>query len=157
MNKDVSHAGLSCTLAADARAIDGVCDLAERFCAASSLTPHASTSLALVLEELVANCLDHGDVQGEDAIVVSLQPDGAGVLISLSDNGQPFDPNSNLSRDTRFDDVDDRPVGGLGWVLIGHYCTLLDAQRVAERNQLSLRFNADATTLARADAERPQD
>ena len=154
MGNQDTNAGAQISLVADASAIDGGQAVVQAFCEQYALTPEASASLELVVEELVANCLDHGGATGSDGIRLSLTLDQDHVIIFMSDSGQAFDPKTDLPQDTRFAAPDDRPIGGLGWLLINHYCELLSTERWLDRNELVLRFSTGASQLTRLDAAR---
>lgn len=105
----------------------------------------SSLALRLVLEELVTNSIAHGGRKGgHDDPAMGIHVDfhlQAGFLhFRYVDHGKPFDPRTDLPRDAREDELDDRPDGQLGWPLILHYCDLLNYARCDGQNRMELRL-----------------
>jgi len=100
----------------------------------------AKMALRLILEELLANAVMHGAARsGSDIrLFMSVQPNG--IEIRFWDSGIAFNPQTALPEDTREDDLDDRPIGQLGWPLILHYCSVTSYERVEGQNRLALLF-----------------
>lgn len=100
----------------------------------------AKMALRLILEELLANAVMHGDAKsGSDIrLFMSVQP--AGIEIGFWDSGIAFNPQTDLPDDSRDDDLDERPIGQLGWPLILHYCSITGYERVEGQNRLTLLF-----------------
>jgi anti-sigma regulatory factor (Ser/Thr protein kinase) len=82
-----------------------------------ALPEEVRRSVNVALDELLAN-LSHGMV-GRDACSVALdvQLDGERLIVTLSDDGPPFDPFKKDAPDTTLS-VEDRPIGGLGIHLV---------------------------------------
>lgn len=97
-------------------------------------------ALRLILEELLANTVMHGDPPEGSPVQLRLDMRSDAVEIRFRDSGVAFNPQTDLPPDTREDEEDDRPVGQLGWPLILHYCSITDYQRVDEQNRLTLTF-----------------
>jgi anti-sigma regulatory factor (Ser/Thr protein kinase) len=51
-----------------------------------------SSRLAIVVEELVINLYDHGDLQPDDGFELALSSDGTELRFALTARGQEFDP-----------------------------------------------------------------
>ena len=105
----------------------------------------------LVVEELVTNSFAHGDAAGANAVNLSLAMINDSIEIRLDDNGSAFDPRADVPRDTCYEALEDRPVGGLGWPLIKHFCELLGYPRLPsdahhERNAALLLLRAAFAT-----------
>ena len=96
---------------------DGVAQAATafaEFAAAQGLPDGVRRSMNVVLDELLANALSHGLAGRGDGTVsldVALHPDR--LVVTLSDDGAPFDPFGRAAPDTTLS-VAERPVGGLG-------------------------------------------
>jgi len=85
----------------------------------------------VLVEEWVANVLEHGAPQGGTRIVLRLQRYGMTVRLSISDAGRPFDPRAAV-----FDGPNAERGGGAGLALIaGH---IAGYARRAGRNRLVL-------------------
>jgi serine/threonine-protein kinase RsbW len=73
----------------------------------------------LIIEELIANTIDHGCVPGHapPQIDVLLQAEGTRLRLEVRDNGAAFDPLALPPPDLDAD-ILERPLGGLGIHLI---------------------------------------
>ena len=118
----------------------------ETVSAEYGLTSRTVAVLRLVLEELMTNSIMHGRAPPSAAIEVVVTVAGEDTQLLYSDAGFPFDPRSDLPPESRFDDLDDRPIGKLGWPLILHYCSFDDYTFAKGRNRMS--FTLDQVRLA---------
>ena len=68
----------------------------------------------LVIEELVTNCIKYGyDDTREHIIEIVLELSPQGLLITVVDDGHPFNPLDRPEPDLTIP-IEDRPLGGLG-------------------------------------------
>ncbi len=84
------------------------------FATAHRVPPDVRRSLQVVLDELLANIVTHGltgCAGGEATIDVVLSAEA--LVVTLADNGPPFDPLGRAAPDTTLP-VADRQIGGLG-------------------------------------------
>jgi len=89
----------------------------------------------LVLEELCANVITHGNGR---QIEIGLAKDWDELVITLTDDGAPFDPTSAPEVDIH-QPLDGRPVGGLGIHLVHHYTDSFEYRRENDRNIVTLK------------------
>lgn len=92
-------------------------------CRAFGLGDHSTFQLVLAVDEACTNIIEHGFAHGvfgaeqNDTIGLELRCDAARIVVSITDHGRAFDPDTiapaDLSSDWR-----SRRVGGLGWYLI---------------------------------------
>jgi anti-sigma regulatory factor (Ser/Thr protein kinase) len=107
---------------------------ARRFAAAAALPDDSADRLALVVEEWVANVVEHGRARPGSLVVLTLQRGPTGVRAVFSDAGIAFDPRAaadagpNLERG-----------GGAGLALIRGWSDIESYRRVGARNRLVLR------------------
>jgi anti-sigma regulatory factor (Ser/Thr protein kinase) len=87
----------------------------------------------VVVEEWVANVVEHGGPQEGARIVLRLRLTGGVVRLSVSDAGRPFDP-----RTAAFDGPDHGRGGGAGLALIASLSRIAGYVRRAGRNRLIL-------------------
>jgi anti-sigma regulatory factor (Ser/Thr protein kinase) len=87
----------------------------------------------VVVEEWVANVVEHGGQQDGARIVLRLRLWDGAVRLSFSDAGRPFDPRSEAS----FLPNQERG-GGAGLALIASLCRIVSYARRAGRNRLAL-------------------
>lgn len=120
-------------MAADAAAVSRAARLARRFAERAGLEPAAAGRLSMVVEELVANVVEHGQPPIGARIVLRLRRTGEVVRLSVSDAGRPFDPRTAV-----FDGPNLERGGGAGLALIASLCRVAGYQRRAGRNRLVL-------------------
>lgn len=103
----------------------------------AGLTPKATQSIRLSVEEIATNIVTHGyAVDGPTGFLdISAHIDEKGLTIVLEDTGRCYDP-------TKFDHLasldlplDERQVGGLGVYLAMHKVDEFRYERVDERNR----------------------
>ena len=85
-----------------------------------------------MVEEWVANVVEHGGPQGGARIVLRLRLEEAVVRLSVSDAGRAFDP-----RGAAYDGPDP-DGGGVGLALIAGFSRIVAYARRAGRNRLVL-------------------
>lgn len=108
------------------------------FAAAAGLSDKDLFALQIVVEELVTNVIDYGEVPaGRPAARVELEADGGVLTIVITDQGRSYNPLLREDPDTTLP-AEERPIGGLGV----HFCKkLTDTQvyaRADGRNVLTL-------------------
>ena len=101
------------------------------FAEAHALPEAVSRSLNVAIDDLLANALSHGRT-GRDpcSVTVEVQLDHERVTVTITDDGQPFDPFGRGAPDTTLS-VEERPIGGLGIHLVGQ---LMDQVRYERRD-----------------------
>jgi serine/threonine-protein kinase RsbW len=108
------------------------------FAAATGLSDKDLFALQIVVEELVTNVIDYGEVPvGEHAARVDLKAQDGVLTIVITDRGKQYNPLMREDPDVTLP-AEERPIGGLGV----HFCKkLTDAQsyaRVDGQNVLTL-------------------
>jgi anti-sigma regulatory factor (Ser/Thr protein kinase) len=109
------------------------------FAAAAGLSDKDLFALQIVVEELVTNVIDYGEVPaGEHAARVDLTAHDGLLTIVITDRGKEYNPLLREDPDVTLP-ADQRPIGGLGV----HFCKKLtdtqDYERREGRNVLTLR------------------
>lgn len=107
--------------------------VARDFCRRENLASDAADSLAIVVEEWIANVVEHGAARRGSLIVLRLDRTDAGVRLTVTDAGQPFDP-----RSPAFEGPNPERGGGAGLELIRAWSRIAAYQRRAGRNRLVL-------------------
>jgi len=90
----------------------------------------------VALEEAAANAAMHGF---PDEIQVRLCCSDAAATLVVEDNGRAFDP-TVVSPAARPASLAETKPGGLGLMLLRHYCADVNYERAGARNRLTLRF-----------------
>jgi serine/threonine-protein kinase RsbW len=120
-------------LPADATAISRALRLTRDFAAGAGLGPTAADHLAVVVEEWIANVVEHGGPQDGARIVLRLELEGEVVRLSVSDAGRPFDPRTAPDHGPNYE-----RGGGAGLALIASLSRIAAYARRAGRNRLVL-------------------
>ena len=60
------------------------------------------------------------------------------IEMRLTDAGVPFDPRTDLSTSTREDAIRSETEGGVGWLMVLHWCESIAYERIHDRNELTL-------------------
>ena len=138
----------------DLDAIDAVLNrLAER----TGLPSDTVADIRVVCDEVLANVIAHGFPDlGEHEIEVSVELAGRRLVLSVSDDGVPFDPLAVASPDTS-QPLEDRSIGGLGIHLVRHLVDDVTYERRGERNVLTVVKSADRQPLSSAPGDTPRE
>ncbi len=91
--------------------------------------------IVLMLEELCANVINYS---GAKFIEVNLQKDWEELVITVTDDGNPFDP-TKLPMVDIHKPLEQRAPGGLGIHLIHHYSDSFEYVRENNKNIVTLR------------------
>ena len=115
--------------------LDTLCRTVEAMQGALHCTDKQMFQIVLVLEELVANAIKHG---GCDRVEVELDKEWEELVITLRDNGRPFDPTTVPSVDINMP-LEKRCKGGLGVHLVNHYTDCFTYRREGDINIVVLK------------------
>lgn len=100
--------------------------------------------LALIVEELFTNTVEHGHGGDSDAsITVELFVDGDRLVLHYEDRAPPFDPRERADPADLQGDVDERRVGGLGVHLITRFAARIDHAHDGGGNRLRLELRVE--------------
>jgi len=110
------------------------------------MTPDVALRAALIVEELFVNGVRHGLAPEQSRVRIDLQVSGGEVEIGYEDEGLAFDPFSRLavSDPPHLRPPEQRPVGGLGVVLVDGFALRRDYRRLDTRNCLRIWLAAPA-------------
>lgn len=139
------------TVQSDAAQLAVVTQFLQEFWRAAGLPPAEATTFELALEEIFMNVVMHGSPPGhEPRIEVSLQFCNGEMILTIEDDGPPFDPLSLPPPDVTAS-LEERRVGGLGVFLVRQMMDEVSYQRTGKRNQLrtSKRVAPPATSAER--------
>lgn len=104
------------------------------------LPPTMQHGMRVALEEVVLNAAMHGfatNASGEITVRLRLTPNSASLYVE--DAGAPFDPSKAPAHHQPATLLEAAP-GGLGLLLLHHYCRDITYERVAQRNRVTMRF-----------------
>ena len=94
--------------------------------------------IELVLEELVTNVINHGDLtDARDAIRITMSRSVSELVLTITDRGKPFDPTQAPTPDLDAD-LTERKIGGLGLHFMRNYIDSISYERIGTENHVIL-------------------
>lgn len=99
--------------------------------------------LRLALEETVVNIINYAypnNIKGD--IEINMKYDGKAIRFVITDEGVAFDPTEATQVDTTLS-AKDRPIGGLGILLVRELMDTVNYERIADKNVLTLKKNIE--------------
>jgi anti-sigma regulatory factor (Ser/Thr protein kinase) len=110
--------------------------------ATSSINSGAAYGAELALEEIGSNLLRHSSPQAPATwLRLEAEQRGTELELRLLDNGPPFDPTRAAAPNLELP-ISERPIGGLGLLLVRRMAADWCYTRTPEGNRLVCRFNA---------------
>jgi anti-sigma regulatory factor (Ser/Thr protein kinase) len=116
-------------------AVHAMVEGAQDFCIGRGLEPAQGARLVIIVEELVTNLVEHGEVAGDSLIELVLTEGDGAIGIALSDAGVAYDPRAAEPSGT----IPERG-GGAGLDLIKAWAEFVDYQSRNGRNRLLLKM-----------------
>ena len=107
----------------------------QDFAAQCALDSGHAARLAIMIEELVTNLVEHGGIGEHGVIELALTREGGVIAIALSDTGVAFDLRASES-----DDVIPDRGGGAGIDLVRAWADIVDYQSSDGENRLILKM-----------------
>jgi serine/threonine-protein kinase RsbW len=99
--------------------------------------------LQLVAEELFTNTFRHGQPCDTPSVTVCIEAAGADIEFTYEDCEAPCNPLAHLDFAPLHLPLAQRPVGGLGVVLIDAFAERVEYERVRERNRVRMWLRCD--------------
>ncbi len=131
-------------LAANLDELSRLAETVEDFGGANNLPPGAVFKLNLCFDELITNAITYGFEAPDRAVLsVALAVEDGAVVAVVRDNGRPFDPFTEAPETDTALAVEDRPVGGLGVLLVRESMDDLSYERRDGFNVVTLRLKLD--------------
>ncbi len=113
----------------------------ESTCASAGLRRDDCLRLALVVEELFVNTIVHGHGGDSDATIdLTLDPQPGRIRVTYEDRAPRFDPSAGaeeLAAAQESAELDERPVGGLGLLLVRKLSSDLEYSRAVAGNRIA--------------------
>ena len=120
---------------ADEVDLGGIADLVSEYGDASGWDALTVMKVNLVVEELVLNVRDHGEVAGR-RFDVEIRSSDSRVRLDFRDDGVAFDPLLEAPAPDLCSGLDERRLGGLGVHLVRSLAHSVDYRYEAGRNRL---------------------
>jgi len=118
-------------------------------CAGAGIGREACLRLTLLVEELFTNTVVHGHgADSEAPIQLDCEVADGRVALTYEDTGPPHDPFAAVGAPDAAAGVEDRPVGGLGVLLVSVMAHQVEYRRVGDRNRISLVIGATRSAQA---------
>ena len=113
-------------------------EAASRWLAERKAPPAADYLANLAIEELATNCIKYGyDDSSEHIIEIELEISAAELVLTVTDDGHPFNPLDIPEPDTNLP-AEELPIGGLGIHLLRKMSDRMEYARTDGRNRLTL-------------------
>ena len=117
-------------------------DWMSAWLAPRAVPPDTVFAMRLCLEEALANIAMHGEPGAREVSVgASLAEEPGRLVLSIVDDGQPFDPVTSAL-------PEGQEIGGNGLLLLRRYCSDLGYRREGGRNRLTMGFSLPAGSPA---------
>lgn len=128
----------SANLCLDWQTVSHALNLLEGFLERQVLGDNICAQLAIIVEELVANIVEHSKSPTDQPVSIELERSGADIILLLSDGGMAFDPSVIVAP------LDAPPErgGGAGLALVQSWASEISYQRINGRNILKLVLKA---------------
>ena len=108
-------------------------------CAAAGFSRESTLRLTLLVEELFTNTVMHGHGGDSDAPVrLACEVAPGRVALAYEDTGPAHDPFAAVQRPDAAAGVEDRPLGGLGVLLVSAMAQQVEYRRAGDTNRISL-------------------
>ncbi len=131
----------SMTIGTDPGQVAGVCAAFAEFADAHVVPAPIRRSVSIALDELLSNTIRHGfpgrGGGGGGALSIEVELRSDRLCVTLTDNGQPFNPLEISAPDTALP-VEERQIGGLGIHLARRMMDDVSYHRRGDRNVVSL-------------------
>jgi serine/threonine-protein kinase RsbW len=108
-------------------------------CEAAGIAPDLCLKLTLLVEELFVNTVTHGhgrDSEEPVSLAVDVRP--GRVALSYEDTAPPYDPFRAVTPPDPTAGVEERPVGGLGVLLVSALARDAEYRRADDKNHIRL-------------------
>lgn len=126
------------TVPADAASMPGLVAFLEGALEATECPPAISTKLMICQDEIASNVMKFSKASELTVRLESCAAAGAWML-SFSDDGIPWDPLSHADPDITLS-AEERPIGGLGLLMVKKMMDEVTYAREGDRNVLRLRI-----------------
>ena len=125
-------------------ALPEVAAFLSEVCAAAGLGRETCLRVTLLVEELFTNTVVHGHgADSDEPVRLDCQVTPGRIALTYEDTGPAHDPFARVVAPDAAVPVEDRPVGGLGVLLISAMAQQVEYRRAGDRNRISLVVGAE--------------
>jgi anti-sigma regulatory factor (Ser/Thr protein kinase) len=143
-------ADFTAEIRAEPEAISALTENTAAFLAGAGVDNRAQHHVALVLDEILSNVAMHGGSDRPVAVRVDILPEQ--IVAEIVDFGGEFDPRQAIDVDVSAD-VRERPIGGLGLLLVHRVTDRFDYERIGNRNRTTFAIRRTASADGRGGAD----
>ena len=131
----------SIVLKSDLKEIRDLNNFIKKVGAALLLDEKMTRKIRLAVEEAVVNVMEYAYPEGKKGdVIVAAKADSNRLKIIITDQGKPFDPTQKEKADVSLT-AEERPIGGLGLLLVRELMDSINYEREGNSNVLTLRIN----------------
>ena len=129
----------SIVLKNDVRQTRQLNDFIKQVTARLSMDSKLAHNIRLAVEEAVVNVMEYAYSEGQEGnVTVTMQSNGVQLKVTIMDTGVAFDPTEKDTADTTLS-AEDRPIGGLGLLMMRELMDSINYERENGQNILTLR------------------
>ena len=130
--------GVTVRIENDLSEIPKVDEKLDEFAEQFGLPPAIAATFHIIFDDLLNNVISYGFNDGQRHFIeVGLELTENSLIVSIADDGVPFNPLAADTPDTQLS-IEDRQIGGLGIHLVINMVDDISYQRAADKNVLTL-------------------
>jgi serine/threonine-protein kinase RsbW len=139
MNDNNPKVTVAANFCLDWQTVSHALTLLEGFLETQSIGDDARARIAIIVEELVANIIEHSGSPADQPISLALERSGDEIALTLSDSGMAFDP----CAPAQLAEAPPERGGGAGLALVQSWASSISYSRADGRNTLKLVISAN--------------
>ncbi|MDX2462472.1 MAG: ATP-binding protein [Gammaproteobacteria bacterium] len=113
-------------------------EMLDEFAEQFGIPPAIAVTFHVIFDDLLNNVISYGFNDGQRHFIdISLESTANSLIVSIADDGMPFNPLDEAAPDTTLS-IEDRQIGGLGIHLVIKLVDDVRYQRTADKNVLTL-------------------
>jgi anti-sigma regulatory factor (Ser/Thr protein kinase) len=113
-------------------------EMLDEFAEQFGIPPAIAATFHVIFDDLLNNVISYGFNDGQRHFIdISLESTANSLIVSIADDGMPFNPLDETAPDTTLS-IEDRQIGGLGIHLAIKLVDDVRYQRTADKNVLTL-------------------
>ena len=137
-NEETEVLSESIVLKNDVRQTRQLNDFVKQMTMRLSMDDTLARNIRLAIEEAVVNVMEYAYPEGQEGnVTVAMQSNGKQLKVTITDTGVTFDPTERDLADTTLS-AEDRPIGGLGLLMMRELMDSMNYERENGRNVLTL-------------------
>ena len=130
--------GLTVRIENDLSEIPKVDEKLDEFAQQFGIPPAIAATFHIIFDDLLNNVISYGfNDEQRHFIDIGLELTANSLIVSIADDGVPFNPLAEITPDTKLS-IEDRQIGGLGIHLVINMVDDINYQRTADKNVLTL-------------------